>query len=55
MIQLKNAMLTWNPAYLGAPACEVVVHPVIPYISATTINRCIGARNKAGYQLQGWR
>jgi len=27
---------------------------VIPYISATTINRCLGARNKAGYQLQGW-
>ena len=27
MIQLKNAMVTWNPAYLGAPACKVVVHP----------------------------
>ena len=27
MIPLKNAMVTWNPAYLGAPACEVVVHP----------------------------
>jgi hypothetical protein len=27
MIPLKNAMDTWNPAYLGAPACKVVVHP----------------------------
>jgi hypothetical protein len=27
---------------------------VIPYISATTINRCIGARNKAGMDFQGW-
>lgn len=27
---------------------------IIPYISATTINRCIGARNKAGMQMQGW-
>lgn len=27
---------------------------VIPYISATTINRCIGARNKAGMDFRGW-
>ena len=27
---------------------------VIPYISATTINRCISARNKAGRQFSGW-
>lgn len=27
---------------------------VIPNISATTINRCLGARNKAGRQMQGW-
>lgn len=27
---------------------------VIPYISATTINRCIGARNKAGLDFKGW-
>ncbi len=27
---------------------------VIPNISATTINRCLGARDKAGRQMQGW-
>lgn len=27
---------------------------VIAYISATTINRCIGARNKAGMDFGGW-
>ena len=27
---------------------------VISYISATTINRCIGARNKAGMDFKGW-
>lgn len=27
---------------------------IIPYISATTINRCIGARNRAGYTFKGW-
>lgn len=27
---------------------------VISYISATTINRCIGARNKAGLDFKGW-
>jgi len=27
---------------------------VIPYISATAINRSLGARNKAGRQLKGW-
>lgn len=27
---------------------------VVPYISATTINRCIGARNKAGLDFKGW-
>lgn len=27
---------------------------VIPYISATTINRCIGARNRAGRTFSGW-
>lgn len=27
---------------------------IIPNISATTINRCLGARNKAGRQMKGW-
>lgn len=27
---------------------------VIPYISATTINRCLNARNKAGRDFKGW-
>ena len=27
---------------------------VVSYISATTINRCIGARNKAGMDFKGW-
>lgn len=27
---------------------------VIPYISATTINRCLGARDKAGFEFRGW-
>jgi hypothetical protein len=27
---------------------------VVAYISATAINRCIGARNKAGLEFKGW-
>ena len=27
---------------------------IIPNISATTLNRCIGARNKAGMDFKGW-
>ncbi len=27
---------------------------IIPYISATTINRCIGARDKGGITFKGW-
>ena len=27
---------------------------VIPNVSATAINRCLGARNIAGYHMQGW-
>lgn len=27
---------------------------IVPYISATSVNRCIAARNKAGVQFKGW-
>jgi hypothetical protein len=27
---------------------------IVPYISATTINRCIGARDKGGITFKGW-
>jgi hypothetical protein len=32
MISLKNAMITWTPAYLGNPECKVVEHPDYRYI-----------------------